>query len=87
MPLGVFEIGVGETRRVDAFEDDSRVGRKGWDRRVVVAVEAAVAQAVFGGDTAVDAQEPGRVVRGGGTELRSVIVLAQERSSCMAFGR
>ena len=53
MPLGVFEIGVGETRRVDAFEDDSRVGRKGWDRRVVVAVEAAVAQAVFGGDTAV----------------------------------
>lgn len=62
MPLGVFEIGVGETRRVDAFEDDSRVGRKGWDRRVVVAVEAAVAQAVFGGDTAVDAQEPGQFV-------------------------
>ena len=62
VPLGVFEIGVGETRRVDAFEDDSRVGRKGWDRRVVVAVEAAVAQAVFGGDTAVDAQEPGQFV-------------------------
>ena len=37
MPLGVFEIGVGETRWVDAFENDSRVGRKGRDRRVVVA--------------------------------------------------
>jgi len=62
--LGVFEIGVGETRRVDAFEDDSRVGRKGWDRRVVVAVEAAVAQAVFGGDTAVEAPGAGQAPPG-----------------------
>ena len=42
VPLGVFEIGVGETRRVDAFEDDSRVGRKGWDRRVVGAFSSSV---------------------------------------------
>ena len=62
VPLGVFEIGVGETRRVDALENDSRIGRDGRKRRIVVTVEAAVAQTVFGGDTAVDAQEPGQFV-------------------------
>ena len=79
--LGVFEIGVGETRRVDSLENNTRVGHEGRNGRFVVAVETAVTQAVFGGDAAVDAQEPGQFVgrerRQLGGQLRGFVAVGR----------
>ena len=60
MLLGVFEVVVGETPRVEPLEDDSRVGRQG--REAFGVVERGVTASVLGGDRAVYAQDSGQVV-------------------------